>query len=316
MDDKLRRMAPSDLLLFQTVGPVTMPDAVSAAPSRHPIQAAGEDAPIGTIRTCPECGDVVERRETTPNATGRTVRYWSDCRCIERRRARSEAAEAYSRRRQEEIDSAVLGDPGYGRVEHLSLNSFEPERLRSIPIDDDHSYHPYELALQWFGTIIDRESITRYGEGPPGALYLWSHGKGRGKTHLAGAIFNRARELHLRVAFIEELSYLSRYRHMPFGMEREHMLLIPGDRAWLTVIDDLGRLDPGTGRGAIGVRNAWNDVISRRYAAHRFTIFTSNYTPDELVARGTIDDAAYSRIYEMTRGAVVIFDGEDQRLLG
>jgi DNA replication protein DnaC len=45
-------------------------------------------------------------------------------------------------------------------------------------------------------------------------------------------------------------------------------------------------------------------------------ILTSEKTLEQLVDQGTLDDALYSRLYEMTRGIELPFSGPDQRLRG
>ena len=96
------------------------------------------------------------------------------------------------------------------------------------------------------------------------------------------------------------------------GPDREATITLPAEQAWLTVFDDIGRRDPG--RNPAATQNAWNDLISRRYMARNcWSIFTSNYTLDQLVSRGTIDEAGYSRLCEMTCNRVLVFDGIDQR---
>jgi hypothetical protein len=242
-----------------------------------------------------------------PNAQNRTMRYWSDCACADERDRRWAAMRERSAQRMADIDSALLGDAGHKRIEHLTLDCFDPYLL-----DGDGAEHPYTVATTWLDTIRDRAGVIRYGQGPPACLYFYSAGKGRGKTHLAAALFHQARLFGCRVAFVEELSYLSRYWNMPLCAERELMITLPGERAWLTVIDDLGRRPPGRDRSS--TQNAWNDMISRRYNRRGWSIITSNLTLDELVEQGTIDDAAYSRLYEMTQGACLSFVGVDQRL--
>jgi hypothetical protein len=237
------------------------------------------------------------------------MRYWTDCRCDDERDVRRRELLEQSARRVAEVDAALLGDPGMKRIEHLTLDQFNPHLLADVD-----GQHPYAVATSWLVAIQDRAGVIRYGEGPPACLYFYSAGKGRGKTHLAAGLFHQARTLGCRVAFVEELSYLSRYWNMPLCAEREQMITLPGERAWLTVFDDLGRRVPGRDRAS--TQNAWNDVIGRRYNRRGWTIITSNKTLDELVAQGTIDDAAYSRIYEMTQGARLDFVGEDYRLRG
>jgi DNA replication protein DnaC len=87
---------------------------------------------------------------------------------------------------------------------------------------------------------------------------------------------------------------------------------VPGQQSWLTVLDDLGRMNPGKG----GVASVWDGLINRRWLARRWMIVTSNYTIDQLAERGTLSEASTSRLKQMTRDEYVLFDGDDQRLVG
>lgn len=286
----------------------------SAAPSVPLARAVGDSSiPLGSLRSCPGCGDDQVRRVTEPNAQGVTLYYWSDCRCILGQVAAQQRAVDLGIERLQARDARLLGDPGLERIADWTLDRFNPHLLAEVPIEGGGSYHPYTVVTDWYTRILDAPRATR-GAGPEAALLLYSPGKGRGKSHLAAAMVHQARVDRKRFAFIEEQSYLSRYWNMPFGDERERLVALPGEQAWLTVFDDIGRRQPG--RDASGIQNAWNDLISRRYAVGGWTIITSNYTLDELVARRTIDDASYSRLNEMTRGVVIEFAGADQRLRG
>ena len=55
------------------------------------------------------------------------------------------------------------------------------------------------------------------------------------------------------------------------------------------------------------------DLINRRYNAKKPTIFSSNYSLNELVNLRGIADRTVDRISEMTSGAVFKFDGESMR---
>ena len=55
------------------------------------------------------------------------------------------------------------------------------------------------------------------------------------------------------------------------------------------------------------------DLINRRYNAKKPTIFSSNYSLNELVNLRGIADRTIDRISEMTSGAVFKFDGESMR---
>jgi DNA replication protein DnaC len=63
-----------------------------------------------------------------------------------------------------------------------------------------------------------------------------------------------------------------------------------------------------------GVQGVWDGLINRRWLERRWLLVTSNYTLDELAQRGTLSEASFSRLRQMTRGEYVYFDGQDQRL--
>lgn len=209
-------------------------------------------------------------------------------------------------KRQQEADM-LLGDTGMTRVEHLSLDRFDPRRLRA----PDEASHPYHAASRWLAAIMDRP-VADYHNGLPAALYFYSPGKGRGKTHLAAGLAWEARKNHKLTAYVPEGIYIERSWACSFE-EKEALASLPGERAWLTVIDDLGQRVPG--RGSNGIANAWYSVFDRRWLRRGWTIITSNLTLDELLDQGTINEATHSRLRQMTRSQMIKFDGVDQRLV-
>lgn len=249
--------------------------------------------PLGTIECCRRCGEARERCVTPPNAQGVQLYYWTDCRCNREQIVSQDTAVAQALKHAHDRDAVLLGDPNLASIRAWTLDRFDPRKLRG-----EGDQHPYHVTSRWAAAISDLDGAERGGR-IPAALYFYSNGKGRGKSHLAAALLLAAKEAGRRVAFIEELRYLSLAWNMPFGPGREQLVALPAEQAWLTVIDDLGRREPG--QNPASVQNAWNDVLGRRYLARRWTIVTSNYTLDELLKRGTIDDASYSRLYEMTR---------------
>lgn len=202
----------------------------------------------------------------------------------------------------------LLGDPGLSRIAHLQLDRFYPERLR-VQLG---AANPYDAVTTWLDKI--RELPTGdYHRGPPPALHLYYPGKGTGKTHLASGAALRARGWGKLAAFIEHTSYLTRSWSAKFE-DKERMVALPGDLAWLTVIDDLGQHAPG--RDPSSEQKIWYDLINRRWLRRGWSIITSNKTLDELATQGTLTEATYSRLMQMTRGEVVLVEGDDQRLRG
>lgn len=239
-----------------------------------------------------------------------TVYFWRECRCqvqafaasIERVNRRAAA------RRQAEAD-ALLGESGMARIEQFTLNSFNLNLLRGDPMA-----HPYHRAVRWL-TVVTQQHVADYHDSAaePACLYFYSPQRGTGKTHLAAALARECRVHHSLVAFVEEATYLERLWSCPRELVPQ-ILRLPGERAWLTVLDDLGQRTPA--RGSDSIANAWYQVVNARWLGRGWTIITSNWTLEELLERGTINQATYSRLFQMTRGEYTYFDGEDQRLVG
>lgn len=256
-------------------------------------------------RPCPSCRD---EQTTIPQTwKGETVYMWRPCDTCSARWEREDAAiaagDAAARQAQAERE---LGDTGLKRIEQFTFDTFDASLLRSR----NRSEHPALVARTWLQSIRDRPRGNLQDEQALAtALYFYSPGKGRGKTHLAGAIANAAREYGKVVAFLEETSYLER-RWSCHISEIEKLTAVPGDRAWLTVIDDLGQ----RGKATESVADAWYAVINRRWLNAGWTIFTSNLQPHELLEQGTINEATYSRLMHLIRKQVLFFAGDDQRL--
>lgn len=260
-------------------------------------------AELGDSIACPRCGELVTVTEYT-SSYGKTARYWSGCSCLgcaaEKSAALTAASVGYHADARTEIVSDTRSLIGF------TLETFDPDRLVG-------GVKLVAAARRWLESITPLSIAAPWHDetGPRPCLYFHSAGKGRGKTHLAGALVNEARQGGRLVAFADEIAYIERY--WGAGLEEKAKLsALPGERAWLTVLDDLGQRE-STGPG---LRDAWYDVVNQRWLKRGWTVITSNWTPDELQARGTINEATYSRIVQMTRGQLVTFNGTDQRLPG
>ena len=260
---------------------------------------------IGSTMVCPDCH---AERVTVEHGEGKyTIRMWSDCACVishieQVEQVKTAAADRGRRAAAEHIMSQL----GLMRARQFKLESFD-RSLLSTPIGGSH---PYDIACKWLEGV---RGVTEgdYHRGPPVALYFYSAGKGRGKTHLAAALAWMAYDWGYLAGFVEETSYLSSYYAAGFE-ERDQMQGLIGDKCWVTVIDDMGQNPPA--KGSTGASKAWFDIIDRRWLRRGWTIITSNRTLDELERQGTINQAAYSRLYQMTRGQMVMFEGSDYRI--
>ena len=183
---------------------------------------------------------------------------------------------------------------------------------------DTFEVHPADAATvadvrQWLDDIQAARVVTSYRLGPPAALYI--HGpRGRGKTHLAIALALHLHARGRRAAVLNERVFWHRLRGTAFGPDYEQLLAVPGEQAWFTVFDDLGRVDARTEADRRELRTAWGAVLDRRYNCRRWCILTSERTLGELADAGVIDDSIYERLYEMTRGIELELRGSNRRL--
>lgn len=232
----------------------------------------------------------------------REVRYWSDCTCWKQRIARESALSAASALAQTEMRGAPSSRIGaYAR---FTLPSFNPALL-------GNGFKLVDSLRGWLDRALTASTAEPdYRTPATCALWFYSSGKGRGKTHLAAALALLAREAGRLVAIVDEIRFLEDYWGEEFE-NRPALTRLPSEQAWLTVFDDLGARE----NRPAGLRDVWYTLISPRWTRCGWTIFTSNYTPIELFDRGTIDDRVYSRIIQMTQGRIVTFDGNDQRLV-
>jgi len=265
--------------------------------------------PLGTQSECPYCAELIEWREmrnTHIDRSGeiqqRAIRYWSDCNCwtvaCKRVAQRSEDAQDHAADyRTEQIMTDIR------TYQDFTFATFDPRRL-------SNGDQLVRAGKRWLDLAGNAPFADRSYADPRCCLYFYSAGKGRGKTHLASAIALAARALEKQVSIVDEISYAEQYWAADLEQKRS-LALAPGQKAWLTVFDDMGSRE----NTPAGLRDFWYDLIGPRWLKRGWTIITSNYTLDELVSRGTIDSRVYSRLVQMTGGKIVTFEGADQRLV-
>jgi hypothetical protein len=222
--------------------------------------------------------------------------------------AQQEAVERMAAASVQAAAERTLGETGARLIAGLTLDTFDGGLLTA----DEPAAHPLQIVADWLSVVqgAGRSADYRDPNGPPACLYFYSPGKGRGKTHLAAAAFHEIKRTNKLAVFIEELSYLRRRWGCGFDAV-ESVVNLPGDRAFLTVIDDLGQRQGG--KNVEAVSDVWYEVINMRWLMRGWTIITSNFTPEELWEKGTLNAASYSRLRQMTRGQIITFNGSDQR---
>lgn len=232
----------------------------------------------------------------------RTIRYWSDCSCwlLSCDQASDRANGAQEHAADYRVEALISDVRTY---QHFTLDTFDHKRLEG-------GDQLVRASQRWLEQASALPFADRAYADPRCCLYFYSSGKGRGKTHLAAAVAMLARAAQKTIAIVDEISFVEGYWAASLEA-RQQLVSAPAERAWLTVFDDMGSRE----NTPAGLRDCWYDLIGPRWLKRGWTIVTSNWTLKELAERGTIDDRVYSRLFQMTGGKIVTFDGKDQRLV-
>lgn len=259
------------------------------------------DQPIGTVIACPRCRQLIELKQTKASYKGQHARIWSDCACITRAIDDYTAFAAKSGFYAAEQRTTGPTRSDIGSVAHMTFANFDSTRYTT-------AYDPAVEARNWIDYVL-HDPHGDYDSGVPVCFWLYSDGKGRGKTHLAAACAAEVAVTGASVYFADETRFIERYWAASLE-EKADLSDVAGRRAHLTILDDLGRRE----RTTDSLRDAWNAVINPRWLKRGWTIVTSNWTPDGLMQRGTINEATYSRLIQMTAGVVIKLESADYRL--
>lgn len=145
-------------------------------------------------------------------------------------------------------------------------------------------------------------------------IYLWGD-KGCGKTHITACMANDLMEKRKQVLFTNffEISKMLRgtFNNQTKMSEADYI------RKLATIdflfIDDLGTERVQNKDGDMWLQEKIFDILNKRYNMKKPTIFTSNYSLQELVTDRGLMDKTVDRIAEMS-SAILKFEGESYRM--
>ena len=243
---------------------------------------------------CSKCH--TQRSWTSPDGE-MTVRC--ACKCM---------SEAYDKSQEDKQQQERLA-----RLSELKRNSiigarYENSTFEKLDLDRPISFQIAKVRCENF--CKNWEEVKKLGLG----MYLFGHDYGTGKTELTACIRNYLLERNVMVLVTNFLEISKRLRKaFATGEETEEDIIKKFAEVDLLVIDDIGTEKVIKGENETFMQERIYDILNRRYSNYKPTIFTSNYSIEELLHDRGLAQKTIDRINEMS-SAVIELEGTSYRL--
>lgn len=276
-----------------------------AGPRLHNQEAlTGSSEPVfktmqGTKKSediCPNCGQKL-RREAIICGIKYSIRVMCKCEEYEQEMERERREGLEKMRRIEKLKSlSLLG-------ERYKFVTFENSKIGTNP--------SFDIAFRRCKKYceISKETVKNgYG------IYLFGD-KGVGKTHMAACMANYLLAKCVPVLFTNlfEISKAVKSTFDRESSETEQTLIEKFSNIEVLFFDDLGTEVFAKKSGETWLQGLLFDLINKRYNNKKATIFSSNYSLNELVNERGMMEKTVDRISEMTSGAVMKITGSSLR---
>jgi DNA replication protein DnaC len=250
----------------------------------------------GNTRTCEICKKVI-KQISIPVFDNKFITVYPACKC----------QVALYKKEKEDEEKRRIKD----RIERLFKQSRLGERFQEATFEN------YQVNSENKSVYEKMKSYAENWNGNKENSILLHGGAGTGKTHLSACIINHLVKQLISTVFVVVPDLLNQIRTCYNVSNRnpeinEYNIMTGLQECDLLVLDDLGA-EKHTGEDDWANERLFS-IINNRYLHKKATIFTSNYTLNQLHARLT--SRTFSRIFEMTKGNVHNFDGKDIRLYG
>ena len=195
------------------------------------------------------------------------------------------------------------------RVEKLKKFSLLGERYKNATFESSQTGHnsSFDKAFKRCRKYCEIHEITiKNGYG----IYLFGD-KGTGKTHLTACMANDLMSKCVPVLFTN-LFEISKAVKSTFGRETgqtEQALIDKFSNIDVLFFDDLGTEIFTKNSNDTWLQGLLFDLINKRYNCKKATIFSSNYSLNDLINKRGIAEKTVDRISEMTSGAVMKIEG-------
>lgn len=196
-------------------------------------------------------------------------------------------------------------------IESLKTDSLMGERYKEVSFSTTETGHNPDfdtafIRCKRYCEVADR--VLRGGLG----IYIYG-GKGTGKTHLTACMANELMKKYKQVLFTNFLEVAKAIRSTFVKQtETEEAYIKRLANIDFLFLDDLGTERFQTQNGELWLQEKVFDVLNKRYNMRRPTIFTSNYSLQELISERGIMDKTVDRIAEMSN-AILQINGESYR---
>lgn len=245
---------------------------------------------------CPTCG---KKRKREAVICGVNYSFHVMCECEEKRQ----------KLEKEEMDNLDKMRK-FQKLKSLSLLN---ERYKSVTFSNSKTgINPsFDIAFNRCKKYCELcEETVKNGCG----IYLFGD-KGVGKTHLTACMANVLLSKCVQVLFTNlfEISKAVKSTFNRESSQTEQLLIQKFANVDVLFFDDLGTEIFSKTSGETWLQGLLFDLINKRYNNQRATIFSSNYSLNELVNERGIMEKTVDRINEMTRGAVMKINGSSLR---
>lgn len=199
------------------------------------------------------------------------------------------------------------------RVEKLKKFSLLGERYKNAKFENSKTGYnsSFDKAFKRCRKYCEIHEITiKNGYG----IYLFGD-KGTGKTHLTACMANDLMSKCVPVLFTN-LFEISKAVKSTFGRETvqtEQALIDKFSNVDVLFFDDLGTEIFTKNSNDTWLQGLLFDLINKRYNCKKATIFSSNYSLNDLINKRGIAEKTVDRISEMTAGAVMKIEGTSLR---
>ena len=250
------------------------------------------------LKICKICGEPTQYLVNIPLMNKQFLAH-INCRC-ERKKLEIQ--------RENELKQEKLAK--IAELKNLSLIS---KRYENVSFENTQTGHnsSFDKAFEHCKRYCENhQKVYENGNG----IYLFG-AKGSGKTHLTACIANELLKKCVPVLLTNlfEISKAVKSTFQNGFHESEQEFFERFEKVSFLIFDDLGVETFTKNDRDTWLQTLLFDLINRRYNAKKPTIFSSNYSLNELVNLRGIADRTIDRISEMTNGAVFKFDGESMR---